>query len=97
MRGAKTTRVYVCVGGPKLLYSPLEVLDPRAEAFYYLPNAPYFVELNLELVDLAQDFVEAGDFGVGILDRVARAGVLGCGCGLRLGSQCLIPLLNGVH
>lgn len=69
------------------LYAPLEMLDARAEALDNLPNAPHLVELDLQLVDLAQDLVEAGDFGVGVLDCVARAGVLRCGCGLRLGRE----------
>jgi hypothetical protein len=63
------------------------VLDACSEALHDLPNAPHLVELNLELIDLAQDLMEAGNLSVGRLDRVTRAGGLGGRCGLGLSSQ----------
>ena len=69
------------------LYSPFEVFYACAKTFHDLTDAAYLVELNLELVDLLQDFAEAGDFCVGHLDRVARAVVLDLCCGLCLCSQ----------
>ena len=59
-----------------MLYAAIETLDAGLEAFDDLANAAHLVEFHLELVDLAQDGAEAGDFGVGGLDRVTGAVVL---------------------
>ena len=72
------------------LYSPFEVFYACAKPFHDLTDAAYLIELNLELVDLLQDFAEAGNFYVGHLDRVARAVVLDLCCGL-----CLCGQLRG--
>ena len=74
----------------RFLYSPFEVFHACAKTFHDLTDAAYLIELNLELVDLLQDFAKAGDFCVGHLDRVARAVVLGLCCGL-----CLCGQLRG--
>jgi hypothetical protein len=58
------------------LDAALETVHARLETFHNLANAAHLVELDLELVDFAQDLAEAGDFGVGYLDGVARAVVL---------------------
>lgn len=81
----------------RALYPPFEVFYACAETFHYLADAPYLVELNLELVDLLENFAEAGDFCVGHLDRVARAVVLDLCCGLCLCGQGLPSLLDGIH
>lgn len=62
----------------------VEVLDTAAIGLDYLSNATYLVKLDLELVDLAQDFMEAGDLGVGVGDEVAGAIVLHGSGGLGL-------------
>lgn len=54
----------------------VEVFNTAAVGLDYLPNAADLVELDLELVDLAQDLVEAGDLGVGIRNEVSGAVVL---------------------
>ena len=50
--------------------------DTRLETFHDLANAAHLVELNLKLVDFAQNGTEACDFRVGRLDRVTGAVVL---------------------
>jgi hypothetical protein len=55
------------------LYAALETLDARPEALHDLTDAPHLVELDLQLVDFAQDGPEARDLGVGILEGVAGA------------------------
>ena len=54
----------------------IERLDAGAKSLYDFADAADLVEFVLELVDLAQDLVEAGDFGIGHLDQVAGAVVL---------------------
>jgi hypothetical protein len=72
----------------------LQLLDAGLEAFHNLANAAHLVELDLELINFAEDAVEAGDFGVGHLDGVASAVVLNLG-----GRLCLLrelePMLVG--
>jgi hypothetical protein len=58
------------------LDAALETVHAGLETFHNLANATHLVELDLELVDFAQDLAEAGDFGVGHLDGVAGAVVL---------------------
>ncbi len=54
---------------------------------------PHFIEFDLELVDLADDFSEAGDFSVGVGDGgggaggLMRGGALGLGCELLWGRE----------
>lgn len=62
----------------------LEMSNPGLEALYYFANAADLVELDLELVDFAQDGMETGDFGVGHLYRIASAVVLDLGSRLGL-------------
>lgn len=69
---------------PRSSNAALKTLDPGLEALDYLADATDLVELDLELVDFAQDGSEAGDFGVGHLDRVTCAVVLNLGRYLRL-------------
>lgn len=72
-------------------YAALEMLNARLEALYYLADAADFIELDLQLVDFAEDSAEAGDFGVSIVDCVGgAAGLQGRG-GLRL----LVELRGG--
>lgn len=66
------------------LDAALQTLDTLLETFDNLANATHLVEFDLQLVDLAQDGPEAGDFGVGHLDRVTSAVVLDLGGHLRL-------------
>jgi hypothetical protein len=72
------------------LYTAIEAVDARLEAFYDFPNASHFIEFDLELVDFAEDGAEAGDFGVGHLHGVTGAVVLHLGCCL-----CLLGELGG--
>lgn len=62
----------------------LQMRNPGLEALDYLADATDLVELDLELVDLAQNGMEAGDFSVGHLDRVTGAVVLDLGSRLGL-------------
>jgi hypothetical protein len=71
-------------------YAAVQAIDPRLEALDNLANATHLVEFDLELVDFAQNGSEAGDFGVGHLDRVTCAVVLHLGCCL-----CLLRELSG--
>ncbi len=50
---------------------------------------PHFIEFDLELVDLADDFSEAGDFSVGVGDGGGGAGGLMGGGALGLGCELL--------
>lgn len=52
------------------------MLDARPKALHDLADAPHLVELDLELVDFAQDGAEARYLGVSILDGGAGAGRL---------------------
>ena len=63
----------------------LQLLDAGLEAFHNLANAAHLVELDLELIDLAENAMEAGNFRVGHLDGVASAVVLNLG-----GRLCLV-------
>ena len=56
--------------------APLQMGDTRLETFHDLANAAHLVELDLKLVDFAQNGTEACDFRVGRLDRVTGAVVL---------------------
>ena len=62
-----------------VLETAVEIVDTRFEALDYLANAAHFVELDLQLVNLAEDGSEAGDFSVGHLHCVASAVVLHLG------------------
>lgn len=64
--------------------SPVEGFDASSKCFHDLADAPYLVEFDLELVDLAQDLAETGDLGVGGLDEVPGTIILRLGCGLGL-------------
>jgi hypothetical protein len=66
------------------LHFLVQRLDSRSKCFHDLANALYLLEFDLQLVDLTQDLVEAGDFGVGHCDEVAGAVVLSLGRLLRL-------------
>jgi hypothetical protein len=66
------------------LHAAVQAVNARLEPLHYLANAAHLVELDLQLVDFAQQGAEACDFGVGGLDRVARAVVLDLRCGLGL-------------
>lgn len=57
-------------------YAAIQAVDPGLESLDDFSNAAHLVELDLQLVDLAQYGAEACDFGVGHLDRVTRAVVL---------------------
>jgi len=48
---------------------------------------PYFIELNLQLIDLANNFSEAGDFPIGVGDGGGDAGGLMGGGALGLGCK----------
>ena len=67
----------------------LQPFHPRAESLHDIADMAHLVELDLELVDLAEDFSEAFDFGVGSGDGGGGAGglmvggALGLGCELR--------------
>lgn len=65
-------------------HSSVESFNTSAKGLDDLPDSPYLVELGLQLVDLAQDVLEARNFGVGGLDDVAGAVVLRLRRGLRL-------------
>lgn len=51
-------------GAPPLNPS-FQPLHPCPEAFNDITYMAYFVEFRLEVINLAQDVAEAGDFGVG--------------------------------
>ena len=51
--------------GAPSLYPSFQPLHPCPEAFDDITYMAYFVEFRLEVIDLAQDVAEAGDFGVG--------------------------------
>lgn len=83
--------------------SSLQSLNPGAEPLDDITDMPHLVELDLELVDLAQDLAKAGDFGVGDGDGgggaggLVRGGALGLGCELRgVGSLAIIYVCDGV-
>lgn len=57
----------------------IEGLNAAAVGLDDFPNAADLVELDLQLVDLAQDFVEAGYLGVGVGYDIAGAVVLHLG------------------
>lgn len=59
-------------------------MDARLKGLYYLPDAAHLVELDLQLVNLAEDGAEASDLGVGIGDGVGGAVGLELGGGLGL-------------
>lgn len=59
------------------------MFHPRAKPAHNLPDARNLLEFRLQLVNLAQDGAETGDFRVGHLDRVPGAVVLGLGGGFR--------------
>jgi hypothetical protein len=65
-------------------YSSVKRFDASAKRLYDFPDAPYFVELRLQLVDLPQYLLEAGYLGVGVLDDTAGAVVLRARRGLGL-------------
>lgn len=67
-----------------LLDAAVQMVDARLEALDNLANATDLVEFDLEFVDFAENGAEAGDFGIGHLDRVTRAVVLHLGRSLRL-------------
>lgn len=82
-----SSRVAECEAGmlgQLQLDASFEMLDAGLETFHNLANAAHLVEFNLQLVDFAENLAEAGDFGVGSLDRVACAVVLGLRRRLRL-------------
>jgi hypothetical protein len=62
-----------------MLEPAVEIVDACFEALDYLANTAHFVELDLQLVNLAEDGSEAGDFSVGHLHCVASAVVLHLG------------------
>ena len=62
-----------------MLDATLELMDACLEGLYYLADATHLVELDLQLVNLAEDGSEAGDFSVGHLHCVASAVVLHLG------------------
>jgi hypothetical protein len=70
------------------------MVDPRLEALDYLANATHLVELDLELVDFAQDSTKAGDFGVGHCHRVTSAVVLDLGGRLGLLRELRLSIYN---
>ena len=51
--------------GPSSIYPSLQALHPSPEAFNNVTYMAYFVEFGLEVIDLAQDVSEAGDFSIG--------------------------------
>ena len=55
--------------GPPSFYPSFQALHPCPEAFDDITYVAYFVEFRLEVIDLAQDVAEAGDFGVGGSNR----------------------------
>lgn len=59
------------------------MFHPSAKPAHNLPYPLNLLKLRLELINLVQDRAEPGDFGVGELDRVAGAVVLGLRCGFR--------------
>jgi hypothetical protein len=65
--------VGVVVVGVDRLYAALETLDARLEALDDLADAAHLVELDLQLVDLAQEGAEARNLSVGIAEGVAGA------------------------
>lgn len=67
----------------KVLDAALELVDACLEGLDYLANAAHLVELDLQLVDLAEDGAEASNFGVGIVDGMG--GAIGLELGGRLG------------
>lgn len=79
------------------LDSSLQAFDPRPETFNDVPNVPYFVEFDLELVDLADDFSEAGDFSVGVGDGGGGTGGLMRGGALGLSRELLAGALAGSY
>lgn len=58
-------------------YPPLKLLNPRSKAPYNLPYPSDLIELDLQLIDLAEDGSEAGDLSIGHLYRVAGTVILG--------------------
>jgi hypothetical protein len=60
------------------------MVNPSPEALDNLTDATHLVELDLELVDFAQDGSKAGDFSVGDLDGISSAVVVDLGRRLRL-------------
>jgi hypothetical protein len=66
------------------LDAALKLVHARLKGLHYLPDAAHLVELNLQLVNLAEDGAEAGDLGVGIGDGVGGAVGLELGGGLGL-------------
>ena len=67
-----------------VLDTALETVDAGPEALDDLANAADLVEFDLEVVNLAQDGTEAGNFGIGHLDCVTGAIILELGGPLRL-------------
>jgi hypothetical protein len=72
----------------------LEMVHALLEAFDNLADAANLVEFHLELVELAQEGPEAGDFCVGVLDRVAGPVVLGVGRRLCLLRELQKPIVS---
>ena len=50
---------------PPSIYPSLQTLHPCPEAFDNITYMAYFVKLGLQVINLAQDVSEAGDFSVG--------------------------------
>lgn len=75
----------------------IEGLNAAAVGLDDFPNAADLVELDLQLVDLAQDFVEAGYLGVGVGYDIAGAVVLHLGGCLGLLGEMGPALLDAVQ
>ena len=75
-------------------YPSVERFDASAVGLYDIPDAPYLLELGLQLFDLSQNLLKAGYFGVGRVDDIAGTVVLRLRRNLRLLVELFdIPLL----
>ncbi|CAD6594520.1 MAG: hypothetical protein ASARMPREDX12_009195 [Alectoria sarmentosa] len=81
--------------GPPTIYPSLQALHPCPEAFDDITYMAYFVKLGLEVINLAQDVSEAGDFSVGRGDGgvsargLVESGALGLRCELERYEQAI--------
>lgn len=79
------------------IHPSLQALYPCPEAFDDVTDMAHFVKFSLEVVNLAQDVSEAGDFSIGGSNRGLGAGRLVEGGALGLRCEVIDPALDRSH
>lgn len=80
--------------GAAMLNLALHVLHPLPIAPHNIPNMSNPIKIYLQLINLPQDLVEAGNLGISSRNRIARPVVLLLRHHLRLLREVVQPRLN---